>query len=89
MPVLKTLCRLPQSIALLCLILFLVFACNNFPFRAFVTMIYSGKVKHELRVASYEFKSTSYDSNLRVKNSNPRVRRLNARVVRLQDKLGD
>ena len=23
-----------------CLILFLMFACNNFPFRAFVTMIY-------------------------------------------------
>ena len=23
-----------------CLILFLIFACNNFPFRAFVTMIY-------------------------------------------------
>ena len=86
---LKSLSRLPQSIAVLCLILFLVFACNNFPFRAFVTMIYSGKVKHELRVASYEFKSTSYDSNPRVKSSNPRVRRLNARVVRLQDKLGD
>ena len=29
--------RLPQSIAFLCLILF---ACNDFPFRAFVTMIY-------------------------------------------------
>ena len=37
---LKTLSSLPQSIAFLCLILFLVFACNNFPFRAFVTMIY-------------------------------------------------
>ena len=36
----KTLSRLPQSIAFLCLILFLMFACNNFPFRAFVTMIY-------------------------------------------------
>ena len=40
MPLLKTLNRLPQSIAFLCLILFLMFACNNFPFRAFVTMIY-------------------------------------------------
>ena len=39
-PLLKTLSRLPQSIAFLCLILFLMFACNNFPFRAFVTMIY-------------------------------------------------
>ena len=37
---LKTLSRLPQSIAFLCLILFLMFACNKFPFRAFVTMIY-------------------------------------------------
>ena len=36
----KTLSRLPQSTAFLCLILFLMFACNNFPFRAFVTMIY-------------------------------------------------
>ena len=39
-PFLKTLSRLPQSIVFLCLILFLMFACNNFPFRAFVTMIY-------------------------------------------------
>ena len=37
---LKTLGRLTQSIAFLCLILFLMFAFNNFPFRAFVTMIY-------------------------------------------------
>ena len=37
---LKTFIRLPQNIAFLCLILFLVFAFNNFPFRAFVTMIY-------------------------------------------------
>ena len=37
---LKTWSRLPQSIAFLCLILFLMFVCNNFPFRAFVTMIY-------------------------------------------------
>ena len=36
----KTLSRLPQSTAFLCLILFLMFACNNFPFRAFLTMIY-------------------------------------------------
>ena len=39
-PLLKTLSRLPQSIAFLCLILFLMFASNNFPLRAFVTMIY-------------------------------------------------
>ena len=39
-PLLKTLNRLPQSIAFLCLILFLMFACNNYLFRAFVTMIY-------------------------------------------------
>ena len=38
-PLLKTLRRLQQSIAFLCLILFLMFASNNFPFRAFVTMI--------------------------------------------------
>ena len=31
---------LPQSKVLLCLILFFMFACNNFPFCAFVTMIY-------------------------------------------------
>ena len=37
---LKTLSRIPQSIAFLCLILFLMFVCNNYPFRAFVTMIY-------------------------------------------------
>ena len=36
-PLLKTLSRLPQSIALLFQILFLMFACNNFPFHAFVT----------------------------------------------------
>ena len=29
-PLLKTLSRLPQGIAFLCLILFLMFACNNF-----------------------------------------------------------
>ena len=39
-PLLNILSRLPQSIAFLCLILFLMFACNNFPFRAFVAMIY-------------------------------------------------
>ena len=37
---LKTLSRLPQSGAFLRLILFLMFACNNYPFRSFVTMIY-------------------------------------------------
>ena len=39
-PLLKTLSRLPQSVAFLCLILFLMFACNNYPFHSFVTMIY-------------------------------------------------
>ena len=39
-PFLKTLRKLPQSIAILFLILFLMFACNNFPFCTFVTMIY-------------------------------------------------
>ena len=39
-PLLETLNRLPQSLAYLCLILFPMFACNNFPFRAYVTMIY-------------------------------------------------
>ena len=38
MPLLKTLSRLRQIIAFLSLILFLMFACNNIPFRAFVTM---------------------------------------------------
>ena len=28
-----------------CLILFLLFACNNFPFRAFLTMIYRTSTK--------------------------------------------
>ena len=40
MPLLITLSRLSQSIAFLCLILILMFACNNFPFRKFVTMMY-------------------------------------------------
>ena len=39
-PLLKASSRLPQSKAFLCMILFLMFACNNYPFRAFVTMIY-------------------------------------------------
>ena len=39
-PLLKTLSRLPQSIAFLCLIFLLMFTCNNFPLHAFVTMIY-------------------------------------------------
>ena len=39
-PLLKTLSRLPQSMGFLCLVLFLMFACNSFPFLAFVTMIY-------------------------------------------------
>ena len=37
---LKSLSRLPQGMVLLCRILFLMFACNNFPLRLFVTMIY-------------------------------------------------
>ena len=37
---LKTLSRLPQSIAFLCLIFFLMFVFNNFPLCAFVIMIY-------------------------------------------------
>ena len=36
---LKTLCRLPQSVAFSCLILFFMPACNNFPFCLFVTKI--------------------------------------------------
>ena len=40
MPLLKTLGRLPQSVAFLCRILFFVFACNNYLFGSFVTMIY-------------------------------------------------
>ena len=39
-PLLKTSSSLPQSIAYLCLILFLMFGCNILPFRAFVAMIY-------------------------------------------------
>ena len=39
-PLLKASRRLPQGIPFLCLILFLVFAFNKYPFRAFVTMIY-------------------------------------------------
>ena len=37
---LKSLSRIPQSIAFLCQILFLMFVCNNYPFHAFVTTIY-------------------------------------------------
>ena len=39
-PLLKFLSRLLQSVAFLCLILFLMFACNNFLFHAFITIIY-------------------------------------------------
>ena len=39
-PLLTTLNWLTQSLAFLCVILFLMFACDNFLFRAFVTMIY-------------------------------------------------
>ena len=38
-PLIRTLSRLPQSVAFLCLILFLMFPCNNYPFRSFVAMI--------------------------------------------------
>ena len=37
---LKSSSRLPWSIAVLCPILFLMFACNNYPFCPFVIMIY-------------------------------------------------
>ena len=40
MPLLKPLSRVPQSKAFLSLVLFLMFACNNYSFRVFVTMIY-------------------------------------------------
>ena len=40
MPLLKILSRLRQSIAFLCLGLFLKFASNNYPFRAFVAMVF-------------------------------------------------
>ena len=49
---LKTLRRLRQGIAFLCLILFLMFACNNFTFRAFVTMIYWKSTEVLLNLAS-------------------------------------
>ena len=49
---LKTLRRLRQGIAFLCLILFLMFACNNFPFRAFVTMIYGKSTEVLLNLVS-------------------------------------
>ena len=39
-PLLRTFSRLPQCIAFLCMTLFLMFACINFLFHAFVTMIY-------------------------------------------------
>ena len=51
-PLLKSLSRLPQSKAFSCLILFLMFACNNFPFRAFVTMIYWTSTEVFLNLAS-------------------------------------
>ena len=35
----------------ICLILFSMFACNNFPFRAFVTMVYSTLTKVLLKLA--------------------------------------
>ena len=37
---LKTLSRLPQSVAFFCPILFLMFSCNNYLFPSFATMIY-------------------------------------------------
>ena len=38
-PLLKTLSRLPQSIAFLCLVLFLMFACNDFPHSIYVFLL--------------------------------------------------
>ena len=62
-PLLKTLSRLPQSIAFLCLILFLMFACNNFQFRAFVTIIYWTQTEVLLNlVASLDSAVPSLDS---------------------------
>ena len=56
-PLLKTQSRLPQSIAFLCLILFVMFACNNYPFRAFVTIIpwTSTEVLLNLDCSTFEF----------------------------------
>ena len=48
----KTLSRPPQSIVILCLILFLMPACNHFPFRAFVTMICQTSIKVLLILAA-------------------------------------
>ena len=39
-PLPKTSSRLPQTVAFLCLISLLMFACNNYLFRSFVTTIY-------------------------------------------------
>ena len=52
MPLLKTLSRLPQSVAFLYLILFLMFASNNLPLRAFVTMIYWTSIEVLLDLAA-------------------------------------
>ena len=41
------------------------------------TLNFSGKVKHELRIVSYEVKSTSCEFKSRVKSPNPRVMRAN------------
>ena len=61
-PLLKTLSRLPQSVAFLCLILFLIFACNKCPFRSFVTMIYWTSTDVLLNlVASLDSAAPSFD----------------------------
>ena len=49
-PLLKTLSRLPQSIAFLCLILFLMFACNNFPIICFMSAAHVSPVSSPLHV---------------------------------------
>ena len=51
-PLLKPLSRVPQSKAFLSLVLFLMFACNNYPFRAFVTMIDWTSVEVQLNLVA-------------------------------------
>ena len=68
MPLLKTLSKLPQTVAFLCLVLFLTFACNNYPFRSFVTMIYWTSTKVllnlvaplDLAVPSFDFEQINF-----------------------------
>ena len=61
-PLLKTLSRLPQSVAFLCLIMFLMFSCNNYLFHAIVTMIYWTPAEVLLNlVASLDSSVPSFD----------------------------